>query len=393
MNWNPRLAELRDLFAELYPMQEDARRVVDDAGFSAAHIDFKDKPINNWHNILIEAHRRGQVMAIVVVARHDYPENPLLKRWAESPYPDSPPKPAERPIPLVPTPPILSPPTPGTPMFAPFSAGAPIMHPRQFFGRERELRRIFDLWKGTPFQNAAVIGPRRSGKSSLLFYLRNILTTPATHLRPGQRNDWLPEPTQQQWVYVDFQDPRIGTRDGLLRHILVTLNLPTPEICTLEGFLDITTQHWHGRVVILFDEINVALQRYPELDDTFWEGLRSLANNQSTGSLGFVLTSHTAPSKLVSQTGHSSPFFNIFGYTTFLGPLTEKEAHALIASSPITFADSDINWILEQSRCWPILVQILCRERLAALAEDDRSEAWRAEGVRQLIPFRHLIEQ
>ena len=74
----------------------------------------------------------------------------------------------------------------------PFIAGPPVIHPRHFFGHERELRRLFNLWKGHPLQNAAIIGQRRSGKTSLLRYLQRITVTPAEQLRPGQRNDWLP---------------------------------------------------------------------------------------------------------------------------------------------------------------------------------------------------------
>ena len=88
--------------------------------------------------------------------------------------------------------------------------------------------------------------------------------------------------------------------------------------------------------VILLDEIGAALQRYPELDDAFWEGLRSLASCSTGGNLAFVLASHSPPIELAHDSGHSSPFFNIFGYTTILGRLTEAEARALIASSPRT---------------------------------------------------------
>ncbi len=68
-----------------------------------------------------------------------------------------------------------------------FSAGPPIAHPRSFFGRARELKRLFNLWQRSPLQNAAIIGPRRAGKTSLLLYLANITTTPPEQLRPGQR--------------------------------------------------------------------------------------------------------------------------------------------------------------------------------------------------------------
>lgn len=275
---------------------------------------------------------------------------------------------------------------------SPFIVGPPIMHPRGFFGREREIRRIFGLLRQPPLQNAAIIGDRRSGKTSLLQYLKNIPSAPAAELRPGQRNDWLPQPERYRWVFVDFQDPRVSSREGLLRHLLTSLRLAVPAPCNLERFLDVMCRNLNLPTVILLDEIGVALQRYPELDDTFWEGLRSLASCPAGGNLAFVLASHTSPIELAHNSGHSSPFFNIFGYTTILGPLMEAEAHALIASSPIPFPDEDIAWILDRSGCWPLLLQLLCREHLAALEEDETGAGWRAEGLRQIAPFRHLLE-
>jgi len=275
---------------------------------------------------------------------------------------------------------------------SPFIAGPPIMHPRGFFGREREIRRIFGLLKRPPLQNAAIIGPRRSGKTSLLQYLKNITVTPSDQLRAGQRNDWLPQPERYRWVFVDFQDPRVGSREGLLRHLLTSLDLAVPAPCDLERFLDVMCRNLNLPTVILLDEIGAALQRYPELDDTFWEGLRSLASCPVGGNLAFVLASHTSPIELAHDSGHSSPFFNIFGYTATLRPLTEAEARALIASSPLPFPAEDVSWILEQSGRWPLLLQLLCRERLAVLEEGETEAGWQAEGLRQIAPFRHLLE-
>jgi hypothetical protein len=275
---------------------------------------------------------------------------------------------------------------------SPFIAGPPIMHPRSFFGREREIRRIFGLLGRSPLQNAAIIGPRRSGKTSLLQYLKNTTVTPSDQLRAGQRNDWLPQPERYRWVFVDFQDPRVGSREGLLRHLLTSLRLAVPAPCDLERFLDVMCRNLNLPTVILMDEVGVALQRYPELDDAFWEGLRSLAGCSAGGNLAFVLASHTSPIELAHDSGHSSPFFNIFGYTTTLGPLTEAEARALIASSLIPFPAGNTAWILEQSGRWPLLLQLLCRERLEALEEGAAGNGWQAEGLRQIAPFRQLLE-
>ncbi|NTU82337.1 MAG: hypothetical protein HGA45_23675 [Chloroflexales bacterium] len=274
----------------------------------------------------------------------------------------------------------------------PFLAGPPVLHPRHFFGRERELGRIFGLLRRAPLQNAAIVGRRRAGKTSLLHHLRTICTAPSSQLRPGQRTDWLPEPGRYRWAFIDFQNPRLGTRAGLLRSLLGQLGLPQPTPCDLDGFMEAVDGGLHGPTVILLDEIEVALQRYHELDDGFWEGMRSLATSQTAGQLAFVLASSAAPETLAARGGLSSPFFNIFGYTTTLGPLSEPEARALVACAPIVFADVDIEWILARSESWPLLLQILCRERLAALEAGETGEEWRAEGLRQLSPFRHLLE-
>lgn len=208
----------------------------------------------------------------------------------------------------------------------PFIVDPTIPYPRCFFGRGRELKRLFNLWKRPPLQNAAVIGPRRSGKTSLLLYLKSITTTPSEQLRPVQRADWLPEPERYHWIFVDFQDPRLGTREGLLPYLLTCLNLPIPHPCDLEGCMDVISRDLRNPTVVLLDEIGVALERYPELDDVFWEGLRMLATNQVRGNLAFVLAAHEPPGQLARHSNLGSPFFNIFGYAATLGPLTEPEA-------------------------------------------------------------------
>jgi hypothetical protein len=273
---------------------------------------------------------------------------------------------------------------------SPFVVGPPVTVPRQFFGRERELGRIFGLWQRFPLQHVTVVGPKRSGKTSLLHYLRGITRTPPYELRPGQRTDWLPRSERYQWVFVDFQDARMGSQDRLLRHILTSLHMPAPNPSTLDAFMDIVSYYLHKPTVILMDEIGAGLA-FSELDEPFWWALRSLANNYAGGNLAFMLTAHDAPARLAQDQGKPSPFFNIF-HTLELGPFTDTEARELVASSPTSFAPADVAWILEQSGRWPCLLQILCQTRLNALEERDASSAWREEGVRQAAPFRYLVE-
>lgn len=263
---------------------------------------------------------------------------------------------------------------PVAPARPPFLAGPPVTHPSGFFGRQRELKRILNLLRYLPMQNGAIIGPRRSGKTSLLHHLKNASTL-----------------NQYNWIFVDFQDTRMGVRSYLFRYLLDQMKLPLPEICDLEGFMDVVSDGLQEPTVILMDEIGVALQRYPELDEAFWESLRSLATNQVGGQLGFVLAGAEAPGQLAQQSGMGSPFFNIFGYVAKLGPLTEPEARDLIASSPRLFPEVDVEWILIESGRWPILLQILCQERLLTL-EEGADLPWREEALAQLAPFLYLKE-
>jgi len=275
---------------------------------------------------------------------------------------------------------------------SPFITGNPITDPRYFFGREKELKRLFNLLKHHPLQNAAIIGKKRSGKTSLLHYLKNITTTPTADLRLNSKSDWLPHPENYKWIFVDFQDQRMANRERLLSYILESLGMKVPNPCNLDYFMDLVSDNLHNPTVILLDEIGVGLQRCPELDDGFWECLRSLATNSTDGNLAFVLATHSSPIELAHNTGHSSPFFNIFGYTATLGALTETEARELIASSPIPFSDEDIEWILMQSGRFPLLLQILCMERLFSLEDGDNSDDWQEEGLRQIKPFAHLLD-
>ena len=270
---------------------------------------------------------------------------------------------------------------------SPFITGHPIIQPRHFFGRKKELKRLFNLLKRHPLQNAAIIGKLRTGKTSILRYLQTITTTPVKQLRPEQKSDWLTHPENYNWIFIDFQDSRMASKERFLRSILAGLGLEIPTPCDLDRFMDVAGGRVRSPTVILLDEIGVGLQRCPELDDEFWEGLRSLSSHYANGNLAFVLATHESPLELVKHTGHSSPFFNIFGYTATLGPLREDEARELIASSPIPFSEEDIQWILQASKCLPLLLQILCRERLFSLEEGETGNEWQGEGLRQIAPF------
>jgi tRNA A-37 threonylcarbamoyl transferase component Bud32 len=267
---------------------------------------------------------------------------------------------------------------------SPFIVGPPITYPRRFFGRQRVLRRIAGLWRHRPMQNAAVLGSRRSGKTSLLLHLKDYVR--------GLPGEWWPDGQALRFSYLDFQDPRLASREGVFRHLLRDLGIAAGESVSTEQFIESVATHLRSPTVILMDELDVALSRYQELDDSFWEGLRALATNQVDGKLAFVLGCHEAPAEVAHRSQHGSPFFNIFGYTATLGPFRDDEAEALMDSSPLPFPAADRAFMLEKSGRWPILLQILCRERYLSLQENDPSSDWQEEASRQMEPFRHLLK-
>ncbi len=252
---------------------------------------------------------------------------------------------------------------------SPFVVGPPITDPRQFCGREAALQRIFKLWRRFPLQNIAVTGTRRSGKSSLLHYLKN---TVRLQVSP-----------HHQVVLVDFKEARMRQQNSLLLHLMEALSLPRISECSLVVFEELISHHGLQKpTLILMDDIEYGLDS-PDLDQEFWWGLRSIQHNYAQGKLGFLLTSRQSPAKLALEKGKPSPFFNVFGYQVVLEKFTEEEALSLIKRSPIPFAPADVAWILHHSNGEPAILQHLCEMRMQTLEEgadsDDVSWYERAE--------------
>lgn len=67
MESNTIFAALREALAALYPEEQDARVVVNDAGLNAHQITFSSRAQTNWHNILTEALRQNRLDALQTV--------------------------------------------------------------------------------------------------------------------------------------------------------------------------------------------------------------------------------------------------------------------------------------------------------------------------------------
>jgi len=71
-------AALRDVLADLYPEENDARVIVADAGLDAKQIPFSSRAQTNWQNILAEAIRQARLDSLLKIALTDYAANSAL---------------------------------------------------------------------------------------------------------------------------------------------------------------------------------------------------------------------------------------------------------------------------------------------------------------------------
>ena len=237
--------------------------------------------------------------------------------------------------------------------------GLPIIQPYQFFGREKILQQIYLAWNKPVPESIIILGPKRSGKTSLLNYLKQI--TQAVYLRPKQPKgwpcNWLPK--QFKFAFVDFQDANMFQLETLLKDVLQQLNLTVPENCHLADFSNIVKQECNKPTVILIDNLKRGLTA-PTLEEAFWQNFCALG---SCGKLSFVVTC-SEPDQLEQYRDKLFPFLNLFGHILNLGQFTESEARELMAASPKPFTEEEIQALLKESECWPEPLQKLCHKRL-----------------------------
>jgi hypothetical protein len=271
----------------------------------------------------------------------------------------------------------------------PFVCGPPVLHPRQFFGRGREIQALAHRWQGNPLLPAVLIGPKRSGKTSLLHFLERAQTADEDDFRPGQYRceDWR---GRVRLIRLDFQNARFRRKSTLLSYLLARLGLPVPSPCSLSAFSETLSEGISTPTVVMMDEIGAGLGA-EELGEEVWWHFRSLCGKETGGLLSFLIAGSGDLEQFRDKPGGPSAFLNIFTYRLALGPLSENEAVELIESSPRPFEAADTTWLLEQSGRWPALLQILCDARLSVFEGVLRESEWKAAAIERIRPYAHLL--
>jgi len=250
-----------------------------------------------------------------------------------------------------------------------------IQDPGHFYGRRRELSRIFSRIGVERPQSVSVVGERRIGKSSLLFQISV----------PEVQKEYLSGTSSPIVIFLDFQQMRNIALEDFFAALSAQIRRVDPEIAGSESKSYRAFQQVQERLsernkqlVLLFDEFD-AITSNPVFDRDFYAFLRSVANN---AAVAYVTSSKTEIQRLCHSTSVAdSPFFNIFS-TLRLRPFDSKEALELIAvpsreaSIPLEPYARDI---LALSGQFPFYIQIACSVYFDWLEENSGAEPIRSE--------------
>jgi hypothetical protein len=250
----------------------------------------------------------------------------------------------------------------------PFFHRGPVRDPAYFFGRVQEVAFVADLLRQG--QSVAVSGPRRFGKTSLLFHLAHpdvaamrglgAETTRWAYLDGGTLSG-----LDEQWFYGAIDQALGGEADVV------------PFSRFVERLRSLAAQGI--RLILALDEFELVAAN-PHVGQGLFNRLRGLA---AQFPLQFV-TASKDPLVELTFAHHetlSSPFFNIFA-PLHIGLLAEAEAldllTALSARGGRPFTQDLLVYLLDLAGTHPLFLQVAGYRAFAAL--DDSQGALSAEG-------------
>jgi len=244
-----------------------------------------------------------------------------------------------------------------TTLICPFIAGPAIKEPSQFYGRQDELQQLSNRIGGISPQSVSVVGPRRVGKSSLLWQVvsrANLPTISSYRLFHTSHH--------YEVFYLDLSSPICKNNVSImekLRRDLQRAKLPTwdksdnGDISTLCYTLDELYYNYPEiRLVLCLDEFEAINDHSTEFDNLL-EALYAEAYSQH---VALVTASRTSLRKLCKQ--RLSKFYDIF-IECNLAPFTQFEWHSLVQAYLPEIRSSDLAFI---ERCsyngHPLLTQL-----------------------------------
>ncbi|HKQ08298.1 MAG TPA: protein kinase [Blastocatellia bacterium] len=243
-----------------------------------------------------------------------------------------------------------------------------IKDPAQFFGRTREVSKIFSRLTASRPQSISVVGERRIGKSSLLNYVNH----------PQVRARQLDQPDAYVFAFIDLQQKRRITPVEFFKELFELMAKETGDdaLAAEEASFDAMRavlerfRRRSRKLIVLLDEFD-AITTNRAFDLEFYSFLRSIANNYD---VAYVTSSARDLQELChTQLIADSPFFNIFT-NVFLRAFTRKEATDLI-TRPSAEAGLPLGGyarrVMDIAGYFPYFLQIACSAYFDYLDEND----------------------
>ncbi len=267
-------------------------------------------------------------------------------------------------------------------MTNPYTNRGTIRDPQEFYGREREIRRIYSRISSSHPQCISIIGERKIGKSSLLYFISHENT----------REKWLKDTESYVFLLIDLQERACEMSfstffqfifrmlaeqldDSLVPDSLIQ-GVET-EAQFYESFKRIVTniENQGLKLILLFDEFGV-ITGSENFDSAFFSFLRSIANNYECA---YITTSRVKLQNLCRDTDISeSPFFNIFT-PVLLGQFDRDEARSLIFTpseqAGVKFDEREAEFVLSVAGHHPLFIQIACAALFDHKSRDGESSS------------------
>ena len=248
----------------------------------------------------------------------------------------------------------------------PYRYGLPIREPEWFFGREEQLGAI--VHRLSKRESAALIGERRSGKTSLLFQLMDAEV----------RRRYTPEADNLIHVYIT---PELGVRDPatffyeVLRSLAeqgLLSDLPAGGTASHLQMRDCVSQLLPRRLVILLDEFD-GMVKSGSFPREFFAFLRGLAQSYE---VGYVTATREDLFQCCPVEVLASPFPNIFT-PIFIGSFEKgifDEFMAETGRRSGVSLDRHKDSILALAGRFPFFVQMACSHYYEFESKGDGSE-------------------
>ncbi len=251
----------------------------------------------------------------------------------------------------------------------PYSTGTPVKDQSMFFGREELFSSIQDIFEKNDFAAITLLGSRRVGKTSFLLQLAArqeynfvyvLIDMQALSYRMNLSNMLFRIASQ---INTSIKR-KIGVLEG--DESLQTISykdFSSQPLQVFDAYLESIRKHTGNlRLVLIFDEFDVLLDKILKGQDYLLDFLGYLRAKVSQGAFGIIITNIYSPVDVTyKQLG--SPFFNIFQLMHISG-LSRKSASEMIRKPVrglLTYREDAIEYVLNLSGCYPYFIHVLCR--------------------------------